>query len=58
MIIIICSALILSLFGQQNQDLKYEHLGDVLPTWIPVVFGIVTPLSFMVNGMLTKHLTS
>ena len=26
--------------------------------WIPVLFGIATPMFFTTNGLLTKHLTS
>ena len=29
-----------------------------MPKWIPVVFAIITPLSFTAYGVLTKHLTS
>lgn len=28
-----------------------------LPSWIPVVFGVLTPVFFTTNGILTKHLT-
>lgn len=28
------------------------------PTWVPVLFGLITPVSFTTNGILTKHLTS
>jgi len=28
------------------------------PTWVPVLFGLITPCSFTSNGVLTKHLTS
>ena len=28
------------------------------PMWIPVLFGIATPMFFTTNGLLTKHLTS
>ena len=28
------------------------------PTWVPVIFGIVTPIMFTANGILSKHLTS
>lgn len=29
-----------------------------MQTWVPVLFGIITPMSFTANGMLTKHLCS
>ena len=29
-----------------------------MPAWIPVLFGIITPLAFTANGILIKHLTS
>ena len=28
------------------------------PFWIPILFGILTPLCFTTSGILTKHLTS
>ena len=28
------------------------------PTWVPVIFGIITPMSFTTNGILTKTLTN
>lgn len=28
-----------------------------MPTWVPVLFGVLTPVFFTINGMLTKHLT-
>eukprot|EP00356_Strombidium_inclinatum_P000909 CAMPEP_0170512328 /NCGR_PEP_ID=MMETSP0208-20121228/66789_1 /TAXON_ID=197538 /ORGANISM="Strombidium inclinatum, Strain S3" /LENGTH=203 /DNA_ID=CAMNT_0010795947 /DNA_START=362 /DNA_END=970 /DNA_ORIENTATION=+ len=29
----------------------------IMPTWVPVLFGVITPMSFTANGMLVKHLT-
>ena len=29
-----------------------------MATWIPALFGVVTPMFFSTNGVLTKHLTS
>jgi len=29
-----------------------------LPTWVPVLFGLITPLSFTANGLIVKSLTS
>ena len=28
-----------------------------MPTWVPVLFGVLTPIFFTTNGALTKHLT-
>ena len=28
-----------------------------MPTWVPVLFGVLTPVFFTSNGILTKHLT-
>ena len=33
-------------------------VGEVLPTWIPVIFGILTPMCFTTNGILLRKLTS
>jgi len=30
----------------------------ILPKWMPVLFGIITPLGFTLNAILVKHLTS
>jgi len=29
-----------------------------MPTWVAVVFAVITPLAFTINGVLTKHLTT
>lgn len=29
----------------------------MLPVWIPVVFGVLTPVSFTANGILTKYMS-
>jgi drug/metabolite transporter (DMT)-like permease len=29
-----------------------------VPTWIPVLFGLLTPVTFTVVAIITKHLTS
>lgn len=31
---------------------------ETIPTWIPVIFGLVTPMFFCTNGILTKSLTN
>ena len=38
-------------------ELKDPYLTATIPTWIPVIFGLVTPMSFCTNGMLTKYIT-
>jgi drug/metabolite transporter (DMT)-like permease len=59
--ILVCSVII-SLSGMVNATTQAGHeTGEVskrVPTWIPVIFGIVTPIAFTVSGMLTKHLSS
>ena len=29
----------------------------LMASWVPVLFGIITPIAFTANGMLTKHLS-
>ena len=38
-------------------DAIEEPIEKVMPTWVPVIFGVVTPMCFTANGMLVKHLT-
>ena len=38
---------ILDSFGIENE------VNQVLPAWIPVLFGVITPISFTANGILT-----
>ena len=28
-----------------------------MPSWVPVLFGVCTPITFTANSMLTKHLS-
>ena len=30
-----------------------NEVNQVLPAWIPVLFGVITPISFTANGILT-----
>lgn len=48
-----------SVVGAQPAPLQANMVADHLkdPIWIPIVFGILTPVTFTVNGILTKHLT-
>ena len=32
--------------------------GELLPTWMPVLFGILTPITFCSNGVMLRYLTS
>ena len=65
--IVICT-LILSLQGAFKEEetsaaltpleqLLVEDVEEPLPAWIPVLFGVITPVFFTINGFLTKHLT-
>ena len=59
MSIVICTILI----SLQNNIIKPQNFVDLggvsqIPTWIPAVFGLITPVFFSVNGVLTKTLTS
>lgn len=34
-----------------------EEISNILPSWIPALFGILTPVCFTASGILSKHLT-
>jgi hypothetical protein len=56
--IIICTV-VLSLsnvVSPKASEIIIEEVKDALPVWIPVIFGIVTPISFTSSGLLVKHL--
>ena len=56
--IVFCTVLIsLSGFMFKERELLIDE-GVILPTWVPAIFGVVTPVFFSINGVLTKHLTS
>ena len=57
--ILICSVVI-SLSGMANAApvISNGKIEPTVPTWIPVLFGIVTPVSFTMSGIMTKHLSS
>ena len=57
--IVLCT-IVISLSGViEGQNKTAETLGEAtMPTWVPVIFGLVTPMFFTINGILTKHLTS
>lgn len=54
--IVVCTV-ILSLSGADKAEEAVMVVKDVLPTWIPVLFGVVTPVFFTISGYLTKNLT-
>lgn len=57
--IVICT-IVISLSGMVNSkttDASVVGLAPSIPTWVPVIFGIITPMTFCSNGILTKHLT-
>jgi len=61
--IMVCT-IIIALFGG-DKSLKAEikviesvDKQEKCPAWIPVVFGIVTPIMFSINGMFTKKVVS
>jgi hypothetical protein len=43
-------------------DKKEEHdltiMAQVVPVWVAVLGGVITPISFTANGLLIKHLVS
>lgn len=57
---IIISALSISIYGSFSEItiIEKNSAEPFIPTWIPVVIGIITPLTFTANGMLIKHMTS
>jgi drug/metabolite transporter (DMT)-like permease len=44
--------------GDEATEVGVEVVAPAVPTWVPVIFGLITPVSFTCNGILTKHLTS
>jgi len=58
--IVVCT-IVISLSGVIGGD-DTETVKSVeeaaMPTWVPVIFGVITPMFFCTNGILTKHLTS
>jgi drug/metabolite transporter (DMT)-like permease len=61
MLAIVAAVLIISIAGAfKVSDVTNETYSNITtsPAWIPVLFGLITPLSFTSNGILTKHLTS
>lgn len=58
--IVLCT-IVISLSGvvEGKGDVAVEtEIEPMTPTWVPVLFGLITPISFTTNGVLTKHLTS
>ena len=56
---IIISSLIITLVpSEQPQISQIVDGSKLMPKWIPVVFAIITPLSFTAYSILTKHLSS
>lgn len=56
--IVICT-LIISISGAikaSESEIIYIN-SPTSPTWVPVLFGLITPCFFTSNGILTKHLT-
>lgn len=52
--IVICTV-ILSVSGASKTEEFVEVVKrDILPTWVPVLFGVVTPIFFTISGYLTK----
>ena len=60
MIAIVICTIALSLSGviSPKTETAEVDLSNLLPTWIPVLFGIITPMAFTANGMIIKSLTS
>ena len=58
--IFVCSVLIgLSdiIYGREVIATDHSSLFSHLPAWNPVMFGLLTPISFAINGVLSKWLT-
>lgn len=58
---IACCTVIITLFGGAKADIKVIELVDKkekCPSWIPVLFGIITPCMFCTNGMFSKKVFS
>lgn len=41
----------------QNEAPKILNEGEILPVWMPVLFGILTPVVFCSNGLLLRYIT-
>ena len=61
--IMVCTIIIALLGGDKTPKTEIKAIATLekkekCPAWIPVVFGIVTPIMFSINGMFTKHVVS
>ena len=58
--IMICTAIIAIMGGGKSPKAEIKEIGlkEKCPAWIPVIFGIVTPIMFTTNGMFTKKVVS
>jgi multidrug transporter EmrE-like cation transporter len=63
MVAIVACTVVLSLSGvvspkePSDSSLFNMEVAEILPTWVPVIFGVITPMSFTANGMIVKTLT-
>lgn len=55
--IVLCT-IIITLSGSAGTKGYEQAIAPTSPTWVPALFGLVTPMTFCSNGILTKHLTS
>ena len=54
--IVICTVILSVSGASKAEELVVVVKRDILPTWIPVLFGVVTPIFFTISGYLTKQL--
>lgn len=54
--IVVCT-IVISLAGIGSKQTAVDSVEPTAPAWIPVLFGLVTPMTFCSNGILTKHIT-
>lgn len=57
MSIIMCTVVI-GLSGVLNASPSATGSEATTPTWVPVIFGLICPVFFTVNGLLVKYLVS
>ena len=55
-VLVICSALCISL-APKDQKLEIVVSHKVVPKWVAVMFGFLTPCFFTASGLFIKHLT-
>lgn len=60
MVSIVLCTISISLAGvfKEKEPASIDDIEPACPSWIPVLFGLITPVGFTTSGILTKHLVS